>query len=57
MPYKREIFEKAQDILDKRRNQAEAKNTAGASFADRTFLSSVAFNTWLVPMPVVFNNL
>lgn len=28
MPYKREIFEKAQEILDKRRNQAEAKNTA-----------------------------
>lgn len=28
MPYKREIFEKAQEILDKRRSQAEAKNTA-----------------------------
>ena len=28
MPYKREIFEKAQEILDRRRNQAEAKNTA-----------------------------
>lgn len=28
MPYKREIFEKAQEILDKRKNQAEAKNTA-----------------------------
>ncbi len=28
MPYTKEIFEKAQDILDKRRNQAEAKNTA-----------------------------
>ena len=28
MPYKREIFEKAQEILDKRRNQAEARNTA-----------------------------
>lgn len=28
MPYRREIFEKAQEILDKRKNQAEAKNTA-----------------------------
>ena len=28
MPYTREIFEKAQEILDRRRNQAEAKNTA-----------------------------
>lgn len=28
MAYKREIFEKAQEILDRRKNQAEAKNTA-----------------------------
>lgn len=28
MPYTREIFEKAQEVLDRRRNQAEAKNSA-----------------------------
>ena len=28
MPYTKEIFEKAQEVLDRRRNQAEAKNSA-----------------------------
>ncbi len=36
MPYKREIFEKAQEILDKRRNQAEAKNTAVTMMFENT---------------------
>ncbi len=36
MPYKREIFEKAQEILERRRNQAEAKNSAVTMMFENT---------------------
>ena len=48
MPYTKEIFEKAQEILDRRRNQAEAKNSAVTLMFENTEPEYTKYKTEMI---------